>query len=1112
MAHQIDFATLLQNFRLLGLITIRQIIGDNMKVLWILIFALTSGVHLTEALGEEDENKKSRSYITYSLSDSEDTPRLIKELLPGEIILPGSYNMEANLSLKSKKVEVELETLTFEPIEDNRSSSKKLQQGWTSIDNTFSWNPENEENILTIPLQPKTKEQLPAIHSFDELQLDFKDLTSNNPSLLSLNLDIAWDEPEKIPTTALITGKQLVSINSLHLPSASWKEKDFSYLINRTLGLTHDSSWNFIRQKGHFFYQNRFHLNLNEIETIDIHFKPDVSLEKITSLSCNLRLRPDSLLALLEVMECERFPKNIFRSDGHLVLRIWINEILRSKYGNNNNGFLKEIIFRIAENQLKNIQEQPIDSIQFRSFFKPSFSNHSTASKDTKPPETKDRVFHHFQTPITTLYSSSNKKQLIFPLERLTDLIGKTGRIQNISLLSQPKRWDAPSKFLLQRFRMVSHGNEQLPKIFDTEKKLSTRWGGPFFDQDKNNKKIEWTEVRSFFSFTTPFTDQGRSSTTYLKGARPKTLNFKTTSNPIEFKGIQIQTQNKIESWHAEKDGLRLNGEGNWVELIWPVQTSFGRDSWFFMSFGEGKENILDLKIIPLTENGELPPITATPNKPERLKKIPEEVKNLKIKIMLFDSSFTLKLKEMVVFQPLQVKPPKTLDTPMLVEEETPLIPNNIQSRPQQQVTIFKQHLSAPFWPQKGGVPSEISWVTKVNKQLNWIKGIKFIYKVPSTMHVNNPCWLHFTLVSTNHKVNRVMCSEESTNEIIFPAEQLFHGINYQYDEKLKNISWKIKTANQPRVKDQPLPIDIAVSLIGYDNRTFRSVLLSLPIIEQDGNALFPISLDGLSTEDIYQHNLLANFGTVFIKDKTRTIPQFNFLDHPYFQTKNFFLRKKELILSDDWILLTKKEVEPASQIKEVEPTLRIVESQAPPFAKILYFFLLVAGLWWGLRQKEKLASLQWLTKLSPGLAKQQIKVLLSIAAGFYIIGSIFGLVKWHTSEDIFRTISCISIILAWRSFIWKIRPDLAATYPKIATAVYRERWGPYISGFILTLVVAAFFITIQLDHVAAQFAATGYYMLVAGVILKFKSLRTNNSAHNKKTDSKNSETGITLA
>ena len=1031
------------------------------------------------AVNAGEAKEEGKVFASYALADSGHNLRMLKELKSGEALLPGHYNIKAHLSLKRKKKDFIFESIKYEPSGANGSSNEPLQQGWTLSNKTYYWNPNKGKNTLTIPLSPKPTDKNPFITDSDELHLDYNDLIAKNPSLPSLKMVVSWEESKQKQATVIINGKQLMLLKSVNLPSALWKKKGISYLIKRTFELPHDSSWNFIKKNKYFFYQNRFHLNLNTVHTIDIHFKSNASLKKINSLNCNLRIGFESLVFPTKNMECGWFPKKIFRSNGHIVLRMWTGNLFRSKFGKKEKAFLDEIIFMISKKKLKNIQEQPVASISFHALRQPKISKEDTTKKDSAGLDINNQVFY-FQTPITTL--SSDKKRLIFPLGDLLDNIGRNAKIENIALSIQPARWDAPAEFILQRLRLVSHGIKEYPAILDVEKKLSTHWGGPFFDQEEISEKLEWIKVQDFFSFTAPNINRIRKPTTFLKDEQEES-DLKFNSGLINFRGVQIHAQNGLQSWHADKDGLILEGKGNWVEIDWPVQTKINKKTRFFMNFGDGRENILDLKIKPFTKSRELSPISVSPNKPERLKGISGEIKMLKIKVSLYSSPFRLRLNEVAVFQPILLKPSEILDTPTLVEEETLLVPQNIQTIPEKPVTIFKSHLSAPVWTQEG-VPSEVSWTTNVSRRMNRVQGLKVTYKVSPTMHVNNPCWLHFTLVSTNHKINQSLCSEDSIDQIIFPPEKLFNGIKFPRDEILKHVSWKVLAKNQVNIKNPPLPIDIAVSLIGYDIQTFRSDILNHPAMEWNGTALFPNSLDGISKEDIFPHNFLTNLGTVSIKDKSEAHPFFNLLDHPNFQIKSINLRKREPISADDWISLNKKEPE-----KITTPDT----DQDPAFPRLLFFSLLVGGLWWGWRRKEKCSSLKWLIELSPELAQKRIRVWLFIAAGNYLLGFIFSRINWRSSTDIFLTLAGLAILLAWRSFIWKVRPDVEFHLPQWAAKIYSGSGSPYIAGFPLTLVGAAFFLIVGLKSIAEQILVIGYFMLAVGVLIEAYHLRNKN-------------------
>ena len=73
-----------------------------------------------------------------------------------------------------------------------------------------------------------------------------------------------------------------------------------------------------------------------------------------------------------------------------------------------------------------------------------------------------------------------------------------------MALVIKPEHLNSPAKFLFQRLRLVNHIRKEHPSILDMGKILSTRWGGPFFDEEENDKKVEWIKVQNFFPFQPP--------------------------------------------------------------------------------------------------------------------------------------------------------------------------------------------------------------------------------------------------------------------------------------------------------------------------------------------------------------------------------------------------------------------------------------------------------------------------------------------------------------------------------------------------------------------------------------------------------------------------------
>ena len=211
--------------------------------------------------------KQEKIFASYTLSEKEGNFSKTIELKSGEDLLPGDYNVRARLSHKLKKKNIFIESVNFQPSESDRSPNGRALQGWTSLDKTYYWHPGKSESALTIPLFPQPTHKNISITDFDELHVDYNDLNSENPSLLSFKMIVSEADKEKNQATVIVNGEQLTKLQSSNLSSALWEEKGFSYLAKRSLGLPHDFSWNFIQKNKYFFYQNRFHLNLNAIQT-----------------------------------------------------------------------------------------------------------------------------------------------------------------------------------------------------------------------------------------------------------------------------------------------------------------------------------------------------------------------------------------------------------------------------------------------------------------------------------------------------------------------------------------------------------------------------------------------------------------------------------------------------------------------------------------------------------------------------------------------------------------------------------------------------------------------------------------------------------------------------
>ncbi|MDA0692975.1 MAG: hypothetical protein O3C58_14065, partial [Nitrospinae bacterium] len=125
-----------------------------------------------------------------------------------------------------------------------------------------------------------------------------------------------------------------------------------------------------------------------------------------------------------------------------------------------------------------------------------------------------------------------------------------------------------------------------------------------------------------------------------------------------------------------------------------------------------------------------------------------------------------------------------------------------------------------------------------------------------------------------------------------------------------------------------------------------------------------------------------------------------------------------------------------------------------------------------------------------PWFFKGKIRFWITTATGLYLMG-VFGLlIKWRGGSDFFFSFAAISAVLVWRNMTPYLRPKMESRWPSLVDKVYGGPGTYYIAGFLVTLVMAAFFLIVKLGPVAEQIAVVGYFMLVVGVALEAWALR----------------------
>ena len=1023
--------------------------------------------------GETQENESGQILVSYPLPHTHHLSHLFREWKNGERLIPGKYNLKANIDLMTTLRSVESHSLELIPQRDANKDQSVSQPSNSSQPKSIAKDSLEPINQGIKNLGPINKEI--KIDRFDELRLDYQDLVPENPSVISLKMVLSGEKLKGKTTPVVIKEEekiQLIPGTLSDLVSSPWERKDKYYIAKRLLGLSFDSRWRFIFKPHGIFYQKRFHNDFSSIEAVDIVFKPEASEKLIKSIQCNLRFSFKSRLQLPRMVECRKFPQRLIKTGRKIALRLSLGNYIRSNLMENGDIQLNEIIFITPRNSIRRIQEQPIESIVAQSLTPEGLLQAKKIQKDLQKQQPLKTVFH-FTSAVEG--RSGQPKQLILPLRQFYEKTGKNGKIQSLTVLIEPRNLQSPFKTHLKSLRAVGYKEEARPSILSFGEK-SYRWGvNPFSETEGNNGKFERILIKGYLPFYSPAMDKQNTSIFVDRRAKQG-----KPTDTINFFGTSIRAQDLFTGWQSNERGLRFSGKGNWVEITWPIKGNFEGKNHFFMGVGEGEENIQSLQLIPMVEGKNIPPIAILPNKAIELKNLSGYFNGINLRIHFLKNDFILQLKELALLRPSSLSNTQILDTPFLVEGETPLIPKNIHSVPDRKVLQIKGHLGSSLFFSPNS-RNEISWETDVRRKVSSIQGMKISYKMFPPIKLRNPCWLNFTLVNSNRKISHTLCPEGSSGQVMVSRETLFKNSDFKTDETLEHIGWKIESGTLKSSTQKIPQIDIGAKIMGHDFRTLRNILTKYPFIQFNGKYLYPKSLDRVNSDQLLSGKFSAFLSTIAIKEDDKNISSFELLEHPHLKIKNILLEKIEPITQIDLASLMEEHPEPSAA-----PDSKGNSS----FFKSVLILVLFLAIIWGLKISGVFHRLQEMLKFSPNTAGKQFLLFISLAVGFYLLGFFFHLIRWLLIKETFLSLAGIPLLLATRNIVWWGRPHLESNLPGLVTHIYRGPGTPYLAGFFLVLPLAIFFLVIQVTVLAEHLGVLCYYLLIVGVYLEVRDLR----------------------
>jgi hypothetical protein len=363
--------------------------------------------------------------------------------------------------------------------------------------------------------------------------------------------------------------------------------------------------------------------------------------------------------------------------------------------------------------------------------------------------------------------------------------------------------------------------------------------------------------------------------------------------------GVVIQAQNPINQWRSNSGKLMIQGEGQWVDIDWPVQTSLDKDTLFFLGVSKGAESILSVEIVPTSQGQKLPPIFSIANNSVRLVPNTTDIESLQIRMKLSGGPYKISIEEMSLFQPIVLSQDKAFNLPNLLWGETPLTPKNTLFDSKTKALIDPGSLKAIVSSKNSDRP-KLSWTTEVNRKSAWIRGLRINYQVPIALHNNNPCWLYLTLVGSKSKTDQNVCFDRANGQVFLPSEFLFQNFGINSNESLNSIHWSIRLSPRKHMEKIPLAINLEMALDGVDIQTIHDDLKRQPVFEWNMEKVYPSLPDNQLYERLFDNKGWTDFRMFNLAwNSSKSLPILN-LDHPYLQTKTIAFEGRGSLFSKE--------------------------------------------------------------------------------------------------------------------------------------------------------------------------------------------------------------------
>jgi hypothetical protein len=745
---------------------------------------------------------------------TEQRQRLIR-LQTGAYGKPEDFTAKAHLTFKKDKRPMVASIWPF--VFQAPTEEGLLVNGWRGEGTSYFWRQDMDALVLplTIPLVPENGAKPLQLEDFNEFWLDYTSVPGIPLCVPKIEFKASIFYSNGSNITASTSGEMGIdranfkSFRTIDAARENWKKKGYGYLVSRMFGFAPDEDWRYVQNQRHGVMQRRMHIQLDNVEVLEIAVAPDTVIERI-----NLTVGQNDNNGSGELVEFDRRVlasslQNITLDDGRQVIRLNLSEELEKVFAKESaenmkepgkhHFYLQEIFVYIPGEASVISENKPVKSLTFLERVK---GERRQKSKSMLQGVT---LASHF------IGAHSFRQRMVVDMSELSEK-GKVD-LKSTKLLLLPPMGAASCAIRIKEKQVVGIYSGNIPSFVRVVEDWSRQRGSVFKATPSQDDQVESPGIIGYFPLSTLVQDARQDGTVevVIKPGANKQL---VPTTPVKTRlissvGATLRAAALLPRATTENDLLVLEGRSRALEISWPLTAHINNKTWFYFGVGEGVGQTGSIRLTLDLADGSVVQQQVVPNQPLHLMAGEAEVRNIRLLILPAVIPYRFKLREMVLFAPAAASYVQAFSLPLPTQYNVALKPV-LRSAQASMLDVKPGHVS--------GMASNESlrFSTPLDPVLDWARGVRLNYRFPPIYTGKKACSLSLQFNWENGKTERQVCFEKPNGALYIPMANFIGATDKPQNlGALRSIDWVLQSAASGD-KGVPESFDLQFSVDGW--------------------------------------------------------------------------------------------------------------------------------------------------------------------------------------------------------------------------------------------------------------------------------------------------------